>query len=301
MTWDPPGGGVDYRNDSDVRRHWRAIHRCAAAYRRRVRLELLTDPPIHRQVGQLGVPLCDLELRREAQPDDLVPVWLASQPAAARHKADHLLRRGTLLRVTGWTGDQNEALEVQTWQVVDGSFGAAAIHTPLGGRYGGVGGLVDALIVEPNEPIAGDERRAEALLADLAELAAVVTTEPEPPLPETVLRLLGESSGLDAARLSSLANAPSDHWADTELRRLEQRAGQLVADMDPVGLLGVLQEAVSEQLRVAAGMTKPGFPMNFLVWQSLHRAAVGLLAPGLTPAERTRLGDGWQAVKARAK
>jgi hypothetical protein len=151
------------------------------------------------------------------------------------------------------------------------------------------------------EPIAADERRADALLTDLAELAAIVTREPEPPLPESVLRLLGEAGDLDAARLSSLANVPSDHWGDTGLRELEQRAERLVADMGPLGLLGVLQDAMIEQLRVATRMKDPGFPTNFLVWQSLHRAAIGLLAPGLTPTERARLGEGWQAVKARAR
>jgi hypothetical protein len=74
---------------------------------------------MHRQAGQLGVPLCDLELMRDTQPEKLV-IWLAMRPARATTTPDHLLRRGTVLRVTGWTGDQTEALEVQTWHVVDG-------------------------------------------------------------------------------------------------------------------------------------------------------------------------------------
>lgn len=311
VTWDPPERRVDHLDYAAVRRHQRAIDRCVAAYRRRVRQELLADPPLYRQVGQLGVPLCDLERWGEAEPNGLVRVWLTSRPADATSDADHLLRRGTVLRVTGETGDQTwEGFQVQVWAVVNGSFGTAEIHTPLGGRWGGVGSLVDALIVAPSEPIASDERRADALLADLVTLAAVVTQEPDPPLPAAVLRLLSEARDLDAARVGSLANVPSDHGADAALRSLDQRAKRLVAEMDPGGLLDVLYEAVSDELWLAFGPKDVGiptnslvwhFPTDSLVWQSLHRAAVGVLAPGLTPPERARLGEGWQAVKGRAR
>lgn len=217
--WDPDSVGADSGAC------WRSVHRARRAYARRIAAELEPrDGRSHDQGGWL--PLCDLAIdpATQGRPDD-PEAWFAYGPATTATPPERRLRAGTRLVPAGWTGDQTEGLELDVWRFLDGPFaGRIDLHVPAGGRYGATGALTAALIVGADEPILRDPARVEQLLADLVVLAAVVTRSPDPVLPAAVVALLAEAGTLDPAALLELGWTPSDHWADVELRLLEERA-----------------------------------------------------------------------------
>ena len=308
--WNPVYDDFDHTT-SGSERYWAAIHRCGRAYRRHIS-EALNYPPAHeRNETRVMTPLMDLELKKPSPWADnggldegMNPrAWEVDGPANDSTPADRRLLRGTLLEPAGWTGDQTEGLELLVWKIVGGTVGGHSyIYTPVGGRYGADGWLLTALLVDPREELLRDVERSVNLLNTLSSLAFTIIREPLPQLPPVVCAVLNDALTLDPARLLRQTQARSDQWSNAELSKLVLRA-KAAADPDLMRALArwEIGEILSRALQGQRGKMRDGHPMNSLAGQTLWRAALAQMAPGLTPDEIARLSEGWERVRAKSR
>ncbi len=283
----------------EVGRYWRRIHRGASAYAERVARELGQPVPRGSGAPRDGfVPLCDMELSTTCwvrEPKEAA--WYVERPLGLGVEAAHRLAAGTRLLDAGWDGEQTEGLEVHVWHFADGPLeGRTALHTPLGGRFGAVAALVDALIVPEYESIAHDPQRVADLLRDLVTVRSTALASPDPEISPAVQELLREPATLDPDLLLAQCWRPA-----MAVSAAESHAVKILAERR-WQMLWVLGDAASEALvqALAGRVTGTSFPhteavlSNYRGWQALFRAALARETPDLPAEERAALTVPWE-------